>query len=260
VNVTVTNPSTSSATLVNGYQYITTQFDANGDGVIDPADIFYLVHYLFLGGAGPIGPAGMASGDANGDGVVDSADIFYLVAYLFLHGPAPASEPSQVVAMAAGRPFSGTVALGEAVGVNGKFVVPVTMSATPGSEVPQALALRLILPDGAVRSAAIRHAGVTSGMEPAFEFSRRSPNALTYLVSFDSRTSRLVSGVVAEIEIEVRAGARVVIEIDPAATMLSNSAGTRKATVAGGTLRVKGTTIDGDRGRSGRTPQPKREN
>src|SRR5205085_9189606 len=43
VNVVVTNPNTTINTLVNGYKYVSQQFDANGDSVIDPADIFYLV-------------------------------------------------------------------------------------------------------------------------------------------------------------------------------------------------------------------------
>ncbi|HWS72503.1 MAG TPA: IPT/TIG domain-containing protein, partial [Thermoanaerobaculia bacterium] len=34
VNVTVTNTNTSTGTLTNGYTYVTTQFDANGDGVV----------------------------------------------------------------------------------------------------------------------------------------------------------------------------------------------------------------------------------
>ena len=51
VSVTVTNPNHAFATLNNGYTYVPVQFDANGDHVIDPSDIFYLVNYLFLGGA-----------------------------------------------------------------------------------------------------------------------------------------------------------------------------------------------------------------
>ena len=60
--------------------------DANGDGVVDVLDVFYLANYLFAAGAPP---ASTCLGDANADGVIDPRDIFYLVNYLFAHGPAP---------------------------------------------------------------------------------------------------------------------------------------------------------------------------
>jgi hypothetical protein len=60
--------------------------DANGDGVVDVRDVFYLANALFAGGAPP---ASTCLGDANDDGLVDVRDIFYLVNYLFAHGPAP---------------------------------------------------------------------------------------------------------------------------------------------------------------------------
>jgi hypothetical protein len=58
--------------------------DANGDGVVDVADVFYVINTLFAGGPAPLG-----SGDVNGDGVVDVADVFYLVNALFAGGPQP---------------------------------------------------------------------------------------------------------------------------------------------------------------------------
>ena len=241
VNVTVTNPDTSSATLTNGYTFVPVQFDANGDHLIDPSDIFFLVNYLFLGGPVPEGDAGDMSGDANDDGVVDPSDIFYLINYLYMHGPAPASQPSRMTPTAVTQTISGSLTLGDPVRHGNRFAVPVVMTAAPGSELPHALSLRVTFSDGAVRSAAIRRAGAARVMQPAFEISRRSANGLSYLVSFDDRASGLASGVVAEIEIE--AGAHLAINIDPAVTLLSNAAGTRKATVADGTLRVGGTTI-----------------
>jgi hypothetical protein len=63
-----------------------TRGDANGDGVIDTADVAYLVNYLFLGGPAP---DPLWVGDANGDGVINIADITYLVNYLFMGGPLP---------------------------------------------------------------------------------------------------------------------------------------------------------------------------
>jgi len=60
--------------------------DANGDGVINIADVMYLVNYLFMDGPPP--PA-VKAGDANCDEVVDIGDVVYLVNYLFVDGPEP---------------------------------------------------------------------------------------------------------------------------------------------------------------------------
>jgi hypothetical protein len=58
--------------------------DVNGDGVVDIADVFYLINFLFASGPDPVGP-----GDTSGDGSVDVADAFYLINYLFAGGPFP---------------------------------------------------------------------------------------------------------------------------------------------------------------------------
>jgi hypothetical protein len=58
--------------------------DANADGRVDVADVFYLVNALFAGG-----PAAAAGADANADGKIDVADVFYLINALFAGGPAP---------------------------------------------------------------------------------------------------------------------------------------------------------------------------
>jgi hypothetical protein len=60
--------------------------DANGDGVINSADVVYLTNYLFKGGPAPVP---LEAGDVNSDGVINSADVVYLVNYLFKGGPAP---------------------------------------------------------------------------------------------------------------------------------------------------------------------------
>jgi hypothetical protein len=60
--------------------------DANSDGVINSADVAYLINYLFVGGPAP---QPLAAGDANCDGVVNSADVAYLINYLFVSGPPP---------------------------------------------------------------------------------------------------------------------------------------------------------------------------
>jgi hypothetical protein len=63
-----------------------TRGDANGDGVVSPGDVVYLINYLFRDGPPPIP---FVAGDANGDGDVGPGDIVYLLNYLFRDGPPP---------------------------------------------------------------------------------------------------------------------------------------------------------------------------
>ncbi len=59
--------------------------DANGDGIVNVADVFYLINYLFAAGPVPLG-----RGNVNGgDGTITVADVFYLINYLFAGGTAP---------------------------------------------------------------------------------------------------------------------------------------------------------------------------
>jgi hypothetical protein len=60
--------------------------DSNTDGIIDPADVVYLINYLFK--EGPV-PDPLEAGDANCDGSVGPADVVYLINYLFKDGPPP---------------------------------------------------------------------------------------------------------------------------------------------------------------------------
>jgi len=76
-------------TLLTLYEGAFLRGDANKDGVINIADVVYLVTYLFLYGPAP-DPLWL--GDANSDGVVNIADAVYLVTYLFLGGPPPGCE------------------------------------------------------------------------------------------------------------------------------------------------------------------------
>jgi CSLREA domain-containing protein len=72
-----------SACDIGAYEY-RANGDVNGDGACTVADIFYLINFLFAGGAAPMG-----LGDVNGDTKTDVADIFYLINFLFAGGPAP---------------------------------------------------------------------------------------------------------------------------------------------------------------------------
>jgi hypothetical protein len=232
VGLTVANPDGVSMT-VSGFTYLAQQFDPNNDHVIDPADVFYLVNYLFTGGPAPKGQAGMASGDANNDGVVDPADIFYLVNDLFTGGPAPMSiEPRSAAA-----PLTGAVTLGEPVVRGGRIFVPVIVES--GASKPHALSLR-VRAGGAATIAAVRRAGAAKELSPIFEISRPAAGGMAYLVSFGASA---VSGIVAEIEVSAAPGVKAEIDLDPALTMLTDQSGNEKATVANGRLQLGGTTI-----------------
>src|SRR3954452_10378642 len=264
VNVTVTNTDTSTGTLTNGYMYQAQVFDPNGDGVIDPADIFFLINYLFTGGPPPHGPAGILSGDANGDGVVDPADIFYLVNYLFLGGqkpnrPTSITDNPRATAIGIGNEapeIAGSIALGKPVLRAGHYVIPV-MVTSRGSAAPQSMSLKLhVGGEAAIGDVIVRRAGAAKNVPTVFETSRRSGNDVSYLVAYDPRglsfdASR--SAVVAEIEI-AGADANLTVSIDPLLTMLSNQGGTSKATVANGHLEVRGTAAPGDSSPRPRTP------
>jgi predicted outer membrane repeat protein len=247
VDVTV-NVASNSATLSNGFTYVNVRFDANGDGVIDPADIFYLVNYLFTGGPAPRGAAGLLSGDANGDNVVDPADIFYVVNYLFTGGPAPMKAPAPRGASSVAREkLAGSVSLGKATLRNGRTVVPVMVTLVPQSIEPQAFAFR-VLARGDVQpeTMSIHRAGAADELHPSFEVARQYGGTASYLVVFDaSHTLRLGaarSAVVAEIEIS-GAAEGVELEFDQSATTLSDRSGTLVATVKNGSLSLRGTTL-----------------
>jgi hypothetical protein len=62
--------------------------DVNVDGVVDIADVVYLLNYFFLFGPPPVP---IEAGDVNLDGTVNGADVIYLVNYLFIGGPPPCS-------------------------------------------------------------------------------------------------------------------------------------------------------------------------
>jgi len=258
VNVAVTNSDTSAGTLASGFRYQAIVFDPNADGVIDPADIFFMINYLFTSGQAPHGEAGLLSGDANTDGVLDPADIFFMINFLFLgHSSSALPQPHAMAVGTDASRVAGSISLGTPVLRGGHYFVPVIMTARPGSIVPQTMSLQIHF-DGEVGEAAVRRAGVAKDVNTVFEFSRRTGNDLSYLVSYDPRgltfgVSR--SATVAEIEIEPGDDA-ISIGIDPQLTMLGDQSGAMKATVANGKLEVRGTTIGTSRSPRPRPPHP----
>jgi hypothetical protein len=209
-----------------------------------------------MGGPPPSGASGLLSGDANGDGLVDSADIFYLVNYLFLGGPRPNAIPtSPLKTSAAAGSMSGSIALGSPAGVAGHYVIPVVVTSS-GSTAPQAMSIKVHFDgEGTISNVAVRKAGAAKDLGAAFEISRRNGNDLSYVIAYDPHTGGLNLGsshsaVVAEIEIDVVDGG-VGISIDPSLTMLSDQGGMTTATVANGKLQINGTIIG-----KGQTPRP----
>jgi CSLREA domain-containing protein len=70
---------------IGAYESGSPKGDVNGDGVVDVADVFFLINYLFA--AGPF-PPGIANVDGNS--TITVADVFYLINFLFAGGPVPA--------------------------------------------------------------------------------------------------------------------------------------------------------------------------
>ncbi len=241
VDVVVTNTNATSGTLTNGFTYTAVNFDPNGDNVVDPSDIFYLINYLFLGGPAPAGTSGpVLSGDANGDGVVDPSDIFYVVFYLFADGPAPhVTTPGRVTTTALGSPIAGQLSLGRATLRNGRWVVPVIATLDRDSAVPQALSMRVRF-EGNAEDVTVRRAGA---LAPVFEVSRGTRDSMSYLVAFGQPLSLDASRSAVVAEIELSAAGPVRLEFDPAVTMLVDGTGSRTATVSNGALRTSGVVI-----------------
>jgi hypothetical protein len=77
---------TFSDTILVGNDFFV-RGDANRDGVINAADVVYLINYLYIHGPAP---TPLAAGDVNCDGTINAADVVYLINYLYIHGPAPA--------------------------------------------------------------------------------------------------------------------------------------------------------------------------
>lgn len=65
--------------------------DANGDGQVTSADVFYLINNLYSGGPPPVSHLG---GNANCDSGITVGDIFYLINFLYSGGPSPDQAPA----------------------------------------------------------------------------------------------------------------------------------------------------------------------
>lgn len=253
--------------------FSTTAGDANGDGVLDPADIFYLVNFLLADGPPPFGDA-----DANGDGAVTVTDIFYLINFHFAGGPPPLlilggekrtpwTDESRTATM--GPETSVTTALqarsrlvvGSAHAAPGATVrIPIDLvdrEGTPlGPDRPfgervQALSLAVACsPCDGIVSLAIEPAGPLARFDPLFEARPVRPGHGALVASFDESSAPLfgavnakasgdrVAYVVVQLAPSAPRGAVFSLRLDPATTMLANQAGTLKETVPNGWLEL----------------------
>ena len=63
--------------------------DPTWDGIIDIADVLFLINYLYRSGEAPDPPE---AGDVTCDGTVNVDDVIFLINYLYRGGPAPPDE------------------------------------------------------------------------------------------------------------------------------------------------------------------------
>jgi hypothetical protein len=63
--------------------------DVDSDGVVNVADVLYMVEYIFNSGPAP-SPRQVA--EVNCDGKINLTDIVYVVAYIFNGGPEPCAD------------------------------------------------------------------------------------------------------------------------------------------------------------------------
>ena len=64
--------------------------DVNYDNLVNPADLVYLINFLYKEGPEP--PAGNEVGDINCDNSIDMGDVVYLYKYIFSGGPEPCAN------------------------------------------------------------------------------------------------------------------------------------------------------------------------
>ena len=78
--------------------------DADGNGIINIADVVYLISFIFLPGSPPPTPYATCSGDADCNCMVNISDVVYLINFIFVPGSAPPCTCQQWLA-ACGPPL-----------------------------------------------------------------------------------------------------------------------------------------------------------
>jgi len=84
--VITSNEISSDISILVNLTYPSSCGDTNGDGVVNIADVVYIVNYIFRSGPAPIP---LEAVDVNGDGLTNIGDAVYLIGYLFHSGSPP---------------------------------------------------------------------------------------------------------------------------------------------------------------------------
>ena len=192
--------------------------------------------------------------------------IRFLLLALVATGSADGASPARVERPAPWRPEAGPTTLEidrvvASAGATVRVAVRVRdVAGTPlGAELPagarvQGLAFRVrFLPADAVTHAVVRRTGAAAPLPAMLEVASRPASGIAYLAAFDERTATLPltpgagAQAVAELELTLATGlapgTRVELRLDPAATALSNQAGTVSETSANGWLRLRDGSI-----------------
>jgi hypothetical protein len=83
----VTDPAGAADTMRKWIRVVAfMRGDSNNDGIVNIADISYLISYVFRGGPAP---GVLEAADANNDALVNVSDALFLVNYIFRSGPPP---------------------------------------------------------------------------------------------------------------------------------------------------------------------------
>ena len=80
-----------------GQSFICGDTDANG--MVNIADVVYVITYIFGGGPSP---DPLLAGDVDCDGTVNIADVVFLINYIFAGGPEPCAVPTGILVDYAG--------------------------------------------------------------------------------------------------------------------------------------------------------------
>jgi|GEM_PF-1844619 len=240
------------------------RFDPNGDGVVSPLDVFYLVNFLFMSGPVPHGAAGLLSGDANNDGAVNPLDIFFLINFLFLGGPLPSSPEQQALPSGELTPVNANVADSITVGTvnatGNRVDVPVYIRDLSGTRLGrdqaagskiQSFSIKVAYsPASAVSSVTFTGAGITSNLSPAAAFSPSTTSSISLVDTFQessnlipftlnaSAPGDLVAHLVFTLNGSASPGSSIAITLDPSVTVLSDEGGNASESPVNGTLAL----------------------
>lgn len=217
--------------------------DANGDGIVTAADIFYLVNNLFSGGTQSF------AGDANGDGEVTVADIFFLINKLFNSSaltPSTQSVSDPQAVLSIGTPSAGPDGVSIPLSVRLLPSSELGLSARMGESL-QSFSFGVDFGSAPIGTVVVRRAGALATLEPLFESTTKRGSRVLYIVSFDQSTNPVLitdEALLATMTVAVGADEPAVpVRFDPVNTALGNQQGTITQSTARHNLRLEDNVI-----------------